>query len=194
MTVTGEITRLLHEADEGRQGALDELMQLVYADLKRVAAKHMHRRFGPDLPGVTLEPAALVNETFLKLIRQRKHFRNRGQFFAISTKVMLRVLMDYHRARSADKRAGGQLRVTLSGLGGAAAQPEPSAAIPALVDALERLEKLDPRKAEVVKLRVIWGLTVPEISEEIETSVATVERDWSFARRWLSAQLSDEQP
>ncbi len=152
-----DITQLLQEAAEGRDGALDEVMAVVYADLERLAGKHMRQEFGSEFEALTLEPAALVNETFLKLVQQRNEFKNRGQFFAIATKLMLRALVDYHRAREAKKRGGGHVRVTLTGVA-VAASPQPSTTIPALVEALEKLEALDKRKAEVVKLRVIWGL------------------------------------
>ena len=99
MTDAGDFTRLLHAVDAGRDGAMDDLMEAAYEDLDRVARKHLSARFGRDLPGVTLEPAALVNESFMKLIRQRARFDNRGHFFAIATKVMLRVLTDYQRSR-----------------------------------------------------------------------------------------------
>ena len=88
MPVCDDITRLLHAIDAGRPGAMDDLMTVVYADLERVAQRHMDQQFGRGLPGVTLEPAALVNESFLRLIKQRKKYDNRGQFFAIATKVM----------------------------------------------------------------------------------------------------------
>ena len=86
---------------------MDELMETVYEDLERIAGRHLRERFGRGLPGVTLEPAALVNESFLRIIRQRSRYDNRGHFFAIATKVMLRVLTDYQRRRGAEKRRGG---------------------------------------------------------------------------------------
>jgi RNA polymerase sigma factor (TIGR02999 family) len=185
-----EITRLLHELDEGREGALDELMALVYQDLKRIAGKHMRREFGANLGGVTLQPTALVNEGYLKLIQQRKSFRNRAQFFALATKILIRTLIDYQRSRGREKRAGDQIRVSLSGLDPSATH-EPDVSVLDLADVLERLEQLDERKANVVKLRAIWGLTVTEIATTLGSSVATVERDWSFAKRWIASQLSD---
>ncbi len=183
-----DITQLLQEAAEGRGGALDEVMAVVYADLERLAGKHMRQEFGSEVEALTLEPAALVNETFLKLVQQRNEFKNRGQFFAIATKLMLRALVDYHRAREAKKRGGGHVRVTLTGVA-VAASPEPSTTIPALVEALEKLEALDKRKAEVVKLRVIWGFELAEIADILCVSVPTVKRDWRFSRNWLADAL-----
>ena len=185
-----EITELLSAVDHRRDGAMEALMDRVYEDLVRVADRQLRARHGPELAGVTLEPAALVNETFLKLIKQRKRYDSRGHFFAIATQVMLRVLNDYYRARKTAKRGGGLERVTLSGLR-AEGTREPSSEIPVFLAALEQLERLDARTAEVAKLRLVWGLTIPEISSTTGMSVATVEREWSFARRWLGSKLRD---
>ncbi|MHC4415657.1 MAG: ECF-type sigma factor [Planctomycetota bacterium] len=194
MPVSNDITRLLHEVDDGRRGAMDELMEAVYADLQRVAQRHMAERFGPGLAGVTLEPAALVNESFMKLIKQRKRYDNRAHFFAIATKVMLRVLLDYERRRGTAKRGGGRKRITLDLNGSAGSGRGPGLhtriAVESLVESLERLEGLDPRKADVVKLRVVWGLEMAEIAESLGVSLATVERDWSFAKAWLAREAN----
>ena len=192
MSPTDDITRFLKEAEAGREGATDRLMEAVYADLERVAGRHMRDRFGHGLPGVTLEPAALVNESFMKLIRQRKQFDNRGQFFAIATRIMLRVLVDYQRSRGAAKRGGDRDRITLS-LEPPATETDLGEAVDgigvdALVEALENLETLDSRKADVVKLRVVWGLSMSQIAESLGISLATVERDWSFAKAWLARE------
>jgi RNA polymerase sigma factor (TIGR02999 family) len=186
-----DITRLLRDVNADREGAMDELMRVVYDDLQRVAARRMSERFGPGLPGVTLEPAALVNESFLEIIKQRKKYDNRGQFFAIATKVMLRVLVDYQRRRGAAKRGGDRLRVALDlerhgpATPGSDASIEEPIEVDALVEALERLEALDARKADVVKMKVIWGLEMNQIAESLGVSVATVERDWAFSKAWL---------
>ena len=188
------ITRLLQEVDDGQDGALDRLMEAVYAQLEQVAARHMKQRFGPDLPGVTLEPAALVNESFLKLIKQRRAFDNRGHFFAIATKVMLRVLIDYKRSRLAARRGGDRRRITLALDGPAAAPPRHGPAtlieIESLSTALTELEALDPRQADVVKMRVVWGLGIEEIAKLLGISAATVKRDWRFARAWLMDEIT----
>jgi RNA polymerase sigma factor (TIGR02999 family) len=190
MPACDDITRLLHAIDEGHPGAMDDLMETVYADLERVARRHMDRQFGRGLPGVTLEPAALVNESFLRLIRQRKRYANREQFFAIATRVMLRVLIDYQRQRLAAKRGGSHKRITLSLEGPAAPADDPGAGtmigVATLMAAVDELESLDRRKADVVKLRVIWGLEMREIAAALNVSLATVERDWSFAKAWLA--------
>jgi RNA polymerase sigma factor (TIGR02999 family) len=182
------ITTLLAEARAGREGALDEVMEIVYSDLCRMADRQLRRRSSRDPAGATLEPAALVNETFLKLIKLRMRYDSRGHFFAVATRVMLQVLMDYYRARGAVKRGGGWARVTISDADGDLAT-EPSVEIPEFVEALRRLETLDPRAAEVTKLRAVWGLTVPETAAALGVSRSTVEREWRFACKWLARRL-----
>lgn len=186
MTDTHQITRLLHEVDDGRQGAMDELMETVYADLRRLAEAHLRRRYGAQAEAVTLEPAALVNESFLKLIKQRHGFDNRRHFFAIATRIMLRVLSDYQRRRGAAKRGGHLERVTLQI--DCRMEDQPGIDVGVLRDALRRLQELDERKADVVRLRVVWGLEMKEVAEALDVSLATVERDWAFARSWLSRE------
>ena len=136
---------------------------------------------------MTLESAALVNETFLKLLEQRKGFRNRAHFFAVANRIMNRVLLDYHRSRKADKRGGKLMRITLTGVHPASA--DPATEVPDLLAALDRLQELDPRKADVVRLRGLWGLEMPEIAETLGVSLTTVERDWRFARLWITEAL-----
>ncbi len=194
----GDITVLLEAARTGREGALDELMDRVYSDLERIALKHLSRRFGDNARTVTLEPAALVNESFLRLIKQRKSYDNRGQFFAIATKLMLRVLVDYQRQQLAARRGGNLKRISLY-LDG---RPEPAAttgpadsiAVEPLTAALERLEALDPRQAEVVKMRVVWGMKVQEIAAALGLSPSTVKRDWRFARAWIIDEVTQVEP
>ncbi len=189
-----DITRLLKDVHEGRGGALDDLMRAVYDDLQHVAERHMTQRFGRDLPGVTMEPAALVNESFLKIIKQRNTYDNRGQFFAIAKRIMLRVLVDYQRQRAAGKRGGDLKRFTLSLAAGPPAAPANGSTasddaiieVDTLVEALGRLEALDARKADVVKMKVVWGLQMREIAHSLGVSLATVERDWAFSKAWLA--------
>lgn len=184
----GEITQLLAEAQRGRAGALDEVVSLVYDDLRRIAQKQIARRRQGGDRAVSLEASELVSEAYLKLIKQRNHYDNRGHFFAIATRVMLRVLMDHHRARGRDKRGGDRVRLSLSKVDQELAR-EPGFEIPALVEAIERLETLAPRTADVTKLRLLWGFAIPEVADTLSLSVSTVEREWRFARHWLASAL-----
>ena len=186
-STSGDITRLLRRAAEGEDRAFEELVARVYPELERVASARMRGDFGRDLAGVTLEPAALVNETIVKLIEHPRGFENRRHFYAYATKVMLRVLVDYQRRRSAEKRGGDRVRVTLSGL--SASQDATVTGAAELAETLERLAELDPRQAEVVQLRVFWGLEIQEIAETLAVSPSTVDRDWRFAKRWLAWEL-----
>lgn len=194
MDSAAQITRLLHEVETGRDGALDELMRVVYADLERMATGQLRKRFGGMANAITLEPAALVNESFLKLIRHRATYDSRGHFFAVATKTMLHVLLDYVDQRNAQKRGGDRTRISFAVAANQVADDASSGAgalhveLRPLVTALEGLEKLDARKADVVKMRVVWGMTNDEIAESLGISRPTVERDWRFAKAWLAEE------
>lgn len=188
MEKASDITLLLQRAHAGDAAALEGVARAVQADLLRVARRLMAAREGPRGRPITLEPAELVNETFLKLLQQRQEFQSRQHFFAIATRVMLRVLLDYHKARGRRKRFGGQLRLSLSALGAKDAAP-PRAEVPELMLLLEKLGKLDPRAARVMELRALWELTSAETAEVLDVSRATVDRDWRFARAWLITNL-----
>lgn len=185
-----EVTHLLRKAAEGDTDAFGEVAQWAYGRLERLAERRLRQRYGAQLGGVTLEPAAVVNETFLKLLWNPTGFSNRRHFLGFASKVMLRVLIDYDRQRRAEKRGGGAITVTLSAAGAGAA-PTPYT-VAALGQALEVLDELDERKAAVAKLRLLWGLENPEIAGALEVSVPTVERDWRFVRSWLAVRLEEE--
>ena len=188
MVAVGKITLLLQDVEGGREGALDELMALVYADLERMAKSYLRKHFGNRADAITLEPAALVNESFLKLIRQRNKYDNRGHFFAIASRVMLRVLIDYRRQRAASMRGGGRTQVTLVLDEQQVAGSERRTTgidVELLADALEKLEAVSPRRADVAKMRVIWGLNLRQVADSLDVSPSTVERDWRFAKAWL---------
>ena len=186
--MSSTVTELLEQAAEGKAGAFEDAIGLVYDELKQIAEKHVRRAYGSRAGEVTLEPTALVHETFFKLLEQRKPYQNRAQLLAIASRVMLRALVDYQRARGAERRGGGLVRVTLSGLG----EPDrPSlTTASALAEALDRLEERDPRKAEVVRFRTVLGFTNAEIAKSLGVSVPTIEREWRFARAWLANVLS----
>jgi RNA polymerase sigma factor (TIGR02999 family) len=188
-----DITALLQRAHAGEASAQDQVARAFQGDLLRRARRLMGGRPGARGRPITLEPADLVNETFLKLLEQRQRFENREHFFAIATRVMLRVLMDYHKARGRQKRFGGQLRLTLSALGPRGADP-PRLEVPQLSLALDALGRLDPRALRVVELRALWGMTAEETAEILGLSKATVDRDWRFARAWLVTKLQGGDP
>lgn len=188
MDKQGEITLLFDSAAGGDEMAFERAVELVYGELEKMARQAMHQGFN-GLDGLTLEPAALVNETLMRLLPNPPRFANHRHFFAFASKVMRRALIDYQRTRGRAKRGGNALRVTLADLGAAAsAPPETSAA--QVCEVLDQLEELDPRKCEVVQLRIFWGLEMTEIATTLGVSLATVERDWSFSRAWLAREFA----
>lgn len=185
-----ELSRLLERAGAGEREALDGVVDLLYDDLRRRARAQIARRSRSASGPVTLPPTALVHEAYLRLIRQRTRFADRDHFLAIATKLMARALADHHKAKERAKRGGGAVRVTLTGL-----PCDPGtrpATVGTLADALKRLEAMDARKANVVKLRAIWGFDIEETAKALNISVATVERDWRFAKAWLFDELRGE--
>lgn len=184
-----DITRLLHQAAEGDRAAFDEVAAWAYTDLERLASARMHRRYPGRAANMTLEPAALVNETFLRLLENPIGFENRRHFLAFASQVMIGALIDYERRRRADKRGGDWMRVTLSGIH-AAPVPSHDGEIGTFKEALAALETLDARKADVVRLRVLWGAEVSEVARLLQISEPTVIRDWRFARTWLAERLA----
>ena len=180
------VTVLLRRWSAGDAGALDSLLPAVQDELRRLARSYMRR----ERDGHTLEPTALVNEAYLRLVDQRDvRWASRGHFFAIAAQAMRRVLVDHARGHVAAKRGGGAERVTLSGM--ADAQPERSGIdVLWLNEALERLAKLDARQAQVVELRYFAGMSVEEVAEVLEISPATVKREWATARLWLAHALT----
>ena len=180
-----DITRLLRLAADGDGRALDEVAAWAYADLERLAASRMRRRYRGRVGDATLEPAALVNETFVRLLEHPVGFESRGHFLAFASRVMLSALADYERRRRARKRGGDRARITLTGL----VDPNEEVRLGHFEEALQQLQALDPRKADVVRLRVLWGATLGEAARLLEVSVPTVERDWRFARLWLADRL-----
>jgi RNA polymerase sigma factor (TIGR02999 family) len=186
---TPDITPLLERANAGDRAALDEVARLVEADLERVARRLLARLPPGSRRVITLDPVGLVNETFVKLLQQRKRPVNRGQFFAIATRVMIRVLADYARARRRRKRAGVRIDVSLSALGRKGAAEPPSVNVVMLERELDVLEALSSRTSRVAKLRLFWGLENEEIAGILGVSRATVDREWRFARSWLKTRL-----
>ena len=189
MTVpsTQEITQLLVAWNNGDGAALEQLTPIVHAELHRLAKHYM----AGERRGHILQTTALVNEAFLRLIDwQNVEWRNRAHFFGLAAQIMRRILVDFARARRREKRGGDALQVSLSEAADVA--QEQSADLVALDDALQTLEKMDPRQARVVELRFFAGLSLEETAEALKVSLSTVRRDWSLAEAWLYRELSNE--
>lgn len=195
-TASQSISWLLQRWGQGDRAALDELMPLVYDELRRIA----HRYHAQQRAGHTLQTTALLHEAYLRLAGQEeKHWENRAHFFAVAAQAMRHILVDYARARQRDKRGGGAQQLSLDGaLDGAldgvldkalTLGAEHERELVALDDALTDLAKLDERQSKVVELRFFGGLTEPEIAEVLQVSQRTVSSDWQFARSWLLRQL-----
>lgn len=180
-----DITELLLAWNRGERAALDELMPLVVAELRRVAASYLQR----ERPNHTLEPTALVHELYLRLVDQRRvSWSDRVHFFAAAARTMRHLLVDYARARACEKRGSGALTISLDEAGEVGATPETD--LLALDRALEHLAVLEPRQARVVELRFFAGLTLEETARSLGVADATVSRDWSFAKAWLYRELA----
>jgi RNA polymerase sigma factor (TIGR02999 family) len=168
---------------QGREGASDRLIPLVYGELHDLAVHYMRAERGDH----TLQPTALVHEAYLRLVDQRQaSWQNRSHFFGIAAQAMRRILVDHARRKRAAKREGGE-RITLDE--SVAESPERSVDMLALDEALERLAALDPRQARVVELRYFGGLDIEQTAEAIGISPATVKRDWTFARAFLQREM-----
>ena len=185
MPSTAQVTRLLVAWGQGDKNAFDALVPFVHAELRRIARRHMAK----ERPGHTLQPTALVNEAFLKLVDVSDvRWQDRAHFFAMASRVMRHVLVDSARARGFQKRGGGAARVTLNEE--RAGTTERAADLIALDEALDGLAAIDPRKAQVVEMRYFGGLSVEEVAEALGVSVRTAKRDWTVAKLWLLAELT----
>jgi RNA polymerase sigma factor (TIGR02999 family) len=180
------VTELLKAWGEGDEGALAQLAPLVERELHRLAHKYMRR----EGPGKTLQTTALVNEVYVRLIDiQEVSWQNRAHFFAVSARMMRRILTDFARSRQYLKRGGGAVQVSFDEA--LCVSQEKDADILAIDDALNQLALLDARKAQVVELRFYGGLSVEETAEVLKISEQTVLRDWKFAKSWLMRALSE---
>jgi len=178
------ITRLLDDWRAGDPEAGRQIVSAVYAELRRLAAIYLRKEFG----AVTLQPTVLVNELCLGMLsRAPVHCENRSHFLHVAAQQMRRLIVDYARHRKGLKRGGSTQHFSLDEAREHAIEIDER--IADLDDALTRLEQLDPRPASVVELRFFGGLTEPEIAGVLGISVATIKRDWEFARSWLLAQL-----
>jgi RNA polymerase sigma-70 factor, ECF subfamily len=182
-----DITGLLLAWGRGDRSAADALVPAVYDELRRQAERAM-RREGDEH---TLQATALVHESYLRLVDQRRvEWRNRAHFFAIASTVMRRILVDHARARLSAKRGGGVAPITLAGVARAGDDGTDDVDLLALHEALQRLAVLDPDQSRLVELRYFGGLTIEETAEALSVSPATVKREWALARAWLRRELA----
>jgi RNA polymerase sigma factor (TIGR02999 family) len=183
----GEVTRLLAELRDGQQGARDQLIRLLYDDLRRIAASLMQR----ERSHVTLQPTALVHEAYLRLVGREDNFNNRAHFMAAAARAMRNILVDYARAREADKRGGDLAKVPLDE-NVTILSSEQCVELLALHTALDRLAEFAPRQNQVVEMRYFGGLTEEEIAYVLGVSLKTVKRDWQAAQAWLYGELTGQ--
>ena len=184
-TLPNEVTQLLVSWSNGDTAALEQLIPLVYAELRRLARRHM----GRENPGHTLQTSALINEAYVKLVDQQNvQWQNRAHFFAVAAQVMRHILIDHARRYQYAKRGAGARKVPLEDVevmtDGRASE------LVALDEALTGLSALDPRKSRIIELRFFGGLSIDETAEVMKVSPITVMREWRAARAWLRREMS----
>lgn len=194
-----DVTRILSAIEQGDLHAAEQLLPLVYDELRKLAAQ----KLAQESPGQTLQATALVHEAYLRLVgaspnpqslsaegQGEPHWNSRGHFFAAAAEAMRRILIDQTRQKQSLRRGGGRERLDLEHVPIIA--PEPSLEVLAVDEALERFEQVDPLKARLVKLRYFAGLTIPQAADALGISSTTADRYWSYARAWLHAELSKD--
>lgn len=180
-----QVTELLAAWSEGEEMALDQLIPLVEAELRRIAHNYMRRENSDN----TLQTTALVNEAYLKLVDQKNvRWQNRSHFFALSANIMRRILLDHARERLAAKRGGGAHHLEMEKA--EILSPEKSAELLALDEALEKLKQIDKLKSRIVELRYFGGLTLEETAEALEVAPITVSVNWRLAKAWLAREIT----
>ena len=181
------ITELLASYGRGNKESLDQLLPIVYDELRRQAARYLRR----EQAGHTLQTTALIHEAYVRLVDQRNmQWQNRAHFFGIAAQMMRRILVDHARSKKRVKRGGSEIRVSLDDANVAAKGQDLD--VVALDEALERLAQIDEQQSRVVELRFFSGLSVEETAEVMGISKSTVKRDWSMAKAWLHRELSGE--
>jgi RNA polymerase sigma factor (TIGR02999 family) len=189
------VTRILSAIEQGDPHVSEQLLPLVYNELRELAAQ----KLGQEKPGQTLQATALVHEAYLRLVAsgdasapREQHWNSRGHFFAAAAEAMRRILIDQARQKQSQRRGGDRQRQEFEQHPIAA--PEPSLDVLAVHEALERFEAVDPLKARLVKLRYFAGLTIPQAADALGISATTADRYWSYARAWLHAELKKDVP
>lgn len=181
-----KVTQLLADWSDGSQQALEELLPLIYNELRHLAHNFLYR----ERPGHTLQTTALVHEAYLKLIDQRDaRWQNRAHFFAVAAQAMRRILIDSARKHAAAKRGGGGEKVSLDEA--ANISLEPDLGLLALDEALNELAEIDPQQSRIVELRYFGGLTIEETAQVMNVSPATIKREWAMARAWLHQAMTE---
>lgn len=182
-----DVTRILDQIRSGDTSAGERLLQEVYGELRRLAAE----KLGRERKGQTLQATALVHEAYLRLLggATAPQWNGRGHFFAAAAEAMRRILVENARRKQSRKHGGGQQRVDLDS--DCAVDDAPDVDVLALDMALDKLAATAPQQARLVKLRFFAGLTMPEVADALDISLATAERHWAFARAWLYAELAD---
>ena len=179
------LTLLLRQVKDGEKSALDDLVPLAYAELRRLADSYLRHERNDH----TLQPTALVHETYMRLVGQdQPDYRNRAHFFGIAAQLMRQILVDHARGRNAGKRGGGEAKISIDDAAGSS-DSRPDAFLD-LDFALRKLEERDPRKARVIEMRFFGGLTAEESAEVLEVSVETVRRDLRLGQAWLQRELA----
>jgi RNA polymerase sigma factor (TIGR02999 family) len=178
--VINDVTGILHAIEEGNQKAAEQLLPLVYDELRKLAA----RKLAQEKPGQTLQPTALVHEAYIRLldVEKAQRWNSRGHFFAAAAEAMRRILVENARRKQSLKKGGGRRRIQLKDF---AVPPQRDHDLLALDEALSELAKVDSQAAELVKLRFFAGLTVPEAAESLGVSPRTADFLWAYARAWL---------
>jgi RNA polymerase sigma factor (TIGR02999 family) len=182
-----DVTRILSAIEQGDPRAAEQLLPLVYDELRKLAA----HKLAQEKPGQTLEATALVHEAYIRLVdgNQAQHWNSRGHFFAAAAEAIRRILIDQARRKKSHKRGGDLERKPLEEVEISA--PQPAVDLLAVNDALEKFERIDKAAADLVKLRYYAGLTLPQAAEALGISSSTADRQWAYARAWLHAELRE---
>lgn len=183
-----DVTRIMKAIQSGDPNAANQLLPLVYDELRRLAAQ----RLALEKPGQTMQPTALVHEAYLRLVgaEGQRRWDSRGHFFAAAAQAMRRILVENARRRKSLKRGGGRQRLDVEL--NDCASPELDDDLLALDEALSKLAAKDPRKAKLVELRYFSGLTMEQAAAFLDVSISTAQRDWTYARAWLHRQIASE--
>ena len=182
-----DVTRLLVRLTDGDRAVLDDLLPLIYGELRRLAGGYLRR----ERQGHTLEPTALVHEAYLRMVDQTQvRWQNRAHFFGVAAQMMRRILVDHARAHQTAKRGSGGIKVSLDDV--LEISDEQMDSMLALDEALKALEQIDPQKSRIVELRFFGGLSIEETAEALGIGTATVIRQWRMAKAWLYNEVTGE--